>query len=102
MKNTYFVDADLVYHRPPRPADDDLVEIEFADMEPLDGRDLVGVEPLAAIATIDLPAYDLVGVDGQAAIASTPAPRKARRMFTGATPSPEELETEEYTSWPAA
>lgn len=77
-----------------------LVEIEFADMEPVDAIDLVGVPPLQATASIPLPGYDLVGVPPAVAVAlldAEPAPPRLlpfalrRRALL-----PEELPTEEF------
>lgn len=99
MHNTHFADVDLVYSRAPTHLDDDLDEIEFADMEPLSGRDVVGVAPLEAIAVMDAADYDLVGVGPHAAVATTPPAR--RRAFRPRTTAPDDLETEEYTAWPS-
>lgn len=77
MYDLHLLDADLAYPRP-RPIDADLVEIAFADLEPLDGEDLVGVWPHEAHAHV------VVRGDG-----------RQRGPFEGGL-RPEELETEEY------
>ncbi len=100
MRNTHFADVDLLFRRPPTNSDDDLVEIEFADMEPLDGDEVVGVVPLEAIALLDLLPYEIVGVGAQAAIATEPRPAR-RRVFRHSADDAEDRETEEYASWPA-
>lgn len=99
MENTHFVDLDLVIHRVPQVTSD-LTEIEFADMEPLDDGDVVGVFPLEAVAMVPLEPYDLVGVVGHSAVATTrgahPPPA---RPFAAPHGRPEDLETEEFAAF---
>ena len=93
MYDLHLLDADLVFLRPPT-SDEGLVDIEFADMEPVDGEDLVGVMPHEARATVPVEPYDMVGVPEHAAVATLRSADR-RRPFEGA-PRPEDLETEEY------
>ena len=102
MRNTYFADVDLVYHRVPRTHDDDLDEIDFADMEPLDDlEEEVGVAPHCANLAVPVEPYDVVGVGNGKAIAMTPAP--GERHFAPYTIGTlgdidgEDLPTDEYT-----
>ena len=96
MYDLHLLDADLVFRRPPTVFDADLVDIEFADMEPVDADDLVGVFPHEARATVPLEPYDVVGVIGHAAVATAPSgPPREGRPFEGPM-RPEDLETEEY------
>ncbi len=75
MQNTYFADVDLVYHRVPRLEHDDLDEIDFADMEPIDDlEEEVGVAPHCACLLVPVEPYDVVGDGPGQAIAMTPAP----------------------------
>lgn len=102
MHNTYFADVDLVYHRVPRFADDELDEIDFADMEPLDDlEEEVGVAPHCACLVVPVEPYDVVGVGSNQAIAMTPAP--GERHFAPYTIGTlgdlgeEDFPTDEYT-----
>lgn len=98
MQNTLLVDVDLVYQRPAaRADDDDLVEIDFEDMTPLDDPELVGDAPLEANAYVPLADYDLVGVRGHSAVAVARSGGRPFEIQLGA-PRPEELETEEFTA----
>ncbi len=73
-ENTYVPDVDLIYHRIPRVRRDDLDEIDFADMEPLDDlEEPVGVAPHTAVLMVPLEPYDLIGVQGGQAVAMAPA-----------------------------
>lgn len=100
MRNTLLVDTDLVYGRPNADEalenDDDLVEIGFEDMEPIEGFDLVGIEPHTAIAILPFMEFDIVGVGEFSAVATTPVPAFPRA--TGDL-EPDMVPTEEYTSW---
>ncbi len=102
MRNTYFADVDLVYHRVPRFDDDGLDEIEFCDMEPVDNIELeVGVAPHCACLLVPVSHYDVVGVGANQAIAMTPAP--GERHFAPYTIGTlgdldeEDFPTDEYT-----
>ena len=101
--NTYVPDVDLIYHRVPRAPDDDLDEIDFADMEPLeDLEEAVGVYPHEATLMVPVTPYDLIGDQGGLAVARTPAP--GQRHFAPYTIGTlgdlgdEELPTDEYTA----
>ena len=103
MHNTYFIDVDLVYHRVPSDEVDDLDEIDFSDMEPLDDlQESVGVAPHEATLVVPVDPYDLIGVGNSAAVAMTPAP--GERHFAPYTigtlgdVGSEELPTDEYTA----
>ncbi len=97
MHDTFSVDD--VFRRAV-PVVEPLAEIEFADMEPVDALDLVGVPPLQALASIPFAPYDLVGVPPAVAVAlpdhapTTPKlqPFSPRRRALSA----EELPTEEF------
>jgi hypothetical protein len=102
MHNTYFADVDLVYHRVPRFDDDDLDEIEFDDMEPVDDLEMeVGVAPHCACLVVHNEPYDVVGIGPGQAIAMTPAP--GERTFAPYTIGTledlgeEDFPTDEYT-----
>lgn len=83
MENTHFVDVDLAFRRVPQFASD-LTELGFADLEPLDDGDVVGVQPMEAVALIPPP----------------PAARPfAPRPFTVPPLRPEDLETEEFVAF---
>ena len=109
MDNTFLLDVDLLFRRVPLD-DEDLVDIEFADMEPVDADDLVGVLPHECRASVPVEPYDMVGVAGHAAVATTFL--HARRRLDGRTPpwlqdpseahpfGAEELETEEFVPGP--
>lgn len=100
MRNTLLVDTDMVYTRQndlDAPLDDDdLVEIGFEDMEPIEGFDLVGIEPHTAIAILPFVEFDLVGVGAFAAVTMTPAPAFERSLGRL---EPDCVPTEEYASW---
>jgi hypothetical protein len=99
------LDLDLVFRKVAPGTDDELADIEFADMEPIDDVDLIGVSPHEAAASLALPSYDIVGVQPFSAVAVLPPERIGAasgagrgRPFDGRpkrTPV-EELETEEY------
>lgn len=102
MENTYFVDVDLVYHRVPRGVDDDLDEIDFCDMEPIDNiEESVGVFPHEAMLIVPVEPYDIIGVGSNQAVAMTPAP--GERHFAHYTIGTlgdfgeEDFPTDEYT-----
>src|SRR5687767_13920186 len=107
MDNTFLLDVDLLFRRVPVD-DQDLVDIEFAEMEPVDADDLVGVLPLEARASVPVEPYDMVGVDGHAAVAMTALHARRRAVALRPSPSPwtepplgpEELETEEFVAGP--
>jgi hypothetical protein len=102
--NTYVPDVDLVFHRVPRVRRDDLDEIDFADMEPLDDlEEPVGVEPHAAVLMVPVAPYDLIGVQGGCqAVAMEPGPEEitfARYTIgTLADLEAEDFPTDEYTA----
>ena len=98
MQNTLLIDVDLVFHtQPPKPDDDDLVELDFEDLVPIDDLpDLVGVAPLEANAIIPLVEYDLVGVRGYSAVATSG--ERARPFDRRSSPRSDELPTEEFTA----
>ncbi|MCB9689408.1 MAG: hypothetical protein H6738_11105 [Alphaproteobacteria bacterium] len=97
MQNTLLIDVDLVFHTEPAKTDDDLVELDFEDLIPIeDEPDLVGVAPLEANALIPLVEYDLVGVRGFSAVAVSGA---VGRPFDRRPPQrADELPTEEFTA----
>jgi hypothetical protein len=102
MQNTYFIDVDLVYHRFPSADKDDLDEIDFVDMEPMDDlEEAVGVHPHDAVLVVPVEPYDIIGVGASQAIAMTPAP--GERHFAPYTIGTlgdygaEEMPTDEYT-----
>lgn len=96
--NTFLPDTDLVYARFPKDnADDGLTEIAFEDMEPIEGFDLVGIEPHTAIAISPVAEFDCIGVAPYGAIAATPIPTFPRHVMAELTP--DTIPTEEYNSW---
>ena len=91
-------DADLVYTRVPT-SDDDLTEIAFEDMEPIEMREMVGVEPNAAVALLPPIDMEYLGERPHGAFSVTPAPafpRYAREQF-----EPDTVPTEEFATWDA-
>lgn len=97
MLNTFLPDADLVYARVPSSDDHDLVEIAFEDMEPVEMRDHVGVEPHAAVALLPPIDMEYLGVHPFGAVSCTPAPafpRYAREQF-----EPDTVPTEEFAAF---
>ncbi len=99
MRNTLLVDTDLVYTRPrdlEREDSPDLTDIEFEDMEPVAGFDLVGVPPHMAIAILPFVDFDVVGVAPNAAVAVTPTPAALRPQEEL---EPDAVPTEEFASW---
>lgn len=100
MHNTLYLDDELLFRRPSRaePAED-LAEIEFADMEPIDATDLVGVPPYEVVSSIPFPDLDLVGVPPAVAVAVAhrePLALKPIRLSSRTTP--DELPTEEFSA----
>ncbi|MCB9679054.1 MAG: hypothetical protein H6737_28390 [Alphaproteobacteria bacterium] len=98
MLNTFLPDSDLVYVRADgRKLDDDLVEIAFEDMEPLEAVDLIGVEPHTAVAILPYLDFECVGVHPYGAVTMTPAPAYPRAdeadLIEDAIP------TEEFSQW---
>lgn len=98
-RNTLLADTDMVYRRIPDDVlgDDDLVEIAFEDMEPIEGFDLVGIEPHTAIAILPLAEFDVIGVAPFGAIAATPIAACPRHVL--AELEPDTIPTEEYHAW---
>lgn len=99
IRNTILVDSDLVYIRPStRGCDDDLTEIGFEDMEPLDETsEAVGVPPYDALALFPSAEFDCVGVHPFGAIACTPAPAFPRGTVGDF--DPDAIPTEEFARW---
>jgi hypothetical protein len=100
MRNTLLVDTDLLYARQTELDDpvsdaDDLTEIGFEDMEPIEGFDLVGIEPHTAIAILPFVEFDVVGVAPYGAVTLTPAPAFDRHHDL----PPDAIPTEEFASW---
>ncbi len=97
MRNTFLPDTDLVYLRADTHQSEDLVEIGFEDMEPIEAVDLVGVEPHTAVAILPYMEFDFVGVHPYGAVTTTPAPAFPRAdeadLIEDAIP------TEEYAAW---
>ncbi|MEZ4315861.1 MAG: hypothetical protein R3F61_00080 [Myxococcota bacterium] len=97
MINTFLPDSDLVYVRADGLTNDDLPEIAFEDMEPIESVDLVGVEPHTAVAILPFTEFDCVGVWPWGAVTTTPGPAYPRAdeadLIEDAIP------TEEYSRW---
>jgi hypothetical protein len=99
VHNTLFLDDELLFRRPSLSAvgDDELADIEFADMEPVDATDVVGVPPYQVTASIPFPQLDLVGVPPSVAVAvAVREPMSLRGLRPPSRVGPEELPTEEF------
>lgn len=103
MTNTYVLDVDLVYHRVPSRPTDDLDEIDFVDMEPLDDlEEAVGVAPHDCVLLVPVEPYDVIGLQGGRAIAMAPKPGEHTfARYTIGTHDDlgvEDFDTDEYTA----
>lgn len=97
LRNTLLPDTDMVYVRATLDEEEELPEIAFEDMEPIEGFDVVGIEPHTAIAISPMAEFDCIGVAPYGAIAATPRPAFPRDVV--AELEPDSIPTEEYGSW---
>ena len=99
MKKISSPSVDLVYARyPDRPSDgDDLIEIGFEDMEPVESFDMVGIEPYTAVAILPFSNIDILGIPPFAAVACTPSERTSRQYVDEL--GEDAIQTEEFHEW---